>query len=94
MQETLLAECHEAAPMSTETGFQRFSSNKLIQSFIAYSIFRAFYGAGILLVTWLFATKTEAPLWVSIVFLLCSMIFSRVLFRYIKKRRDGADEGS
>ncbi|HJM68164.1 MAG TPA: hypothetical protein QF716_04740 [Candidatus Thalassarchaeaceae archaeon] len=80
--------------MSTETAFQRFRSNKLVQSFIAYSIFRAFYGAGILLFTWLFATKTEAPLWMSIAFLLCSMIFSRVLFRYIKKRREGADDAS
>jgi peptidoglycan biosynthesis protein MviN/MurJ (putative lipid II flippase) len=75
--------------MSTETAFQRFSSNKLVQSFIVYSIFRAFYGAGILLVTWLFATKTEAPWWVSVIFLLCSMVFSRILFRLIKHRRSG-----
>ena len=78
--------------MSTETAFQRFRSNKLVQSFIAYSIFRAFYGTGILLFTWLFATKTEAPLWMSIAFLLCSMVFSRMLFRYIKKRRESVDE--
>jgi hypothetical protein len=59
--------------------------NPLFKSFIFYSIFRAFYGTGILLVTWLFATNTEAPLWMSGVFLLCSMVFSRVLMKKIKK---------
>jgi hypothetical protein len=59
--------------------------NPLFKSFIFYSIFRAFYGTGILLVTWLFATNTEAPLWMSVVFLLCSMVFSRVLMKKIKK---------
>ena len=58
--------------------------NPLFKSFIFYSIFRAFYGTGILLVTWLFATNTEAPLWMSGVFLLCSMVFSRVLMKKIK----------
>ena len=58
--------------------------NPLFKSFIFYSIFRAFYGTGILLVTWLFATNTEAPLWLSGLFLLCSMVFSRVLMKKIK----------
>jgi hypothetical protein len=58
--------------------------NPLFKSFIFYSIFRAFYGTGILLVTWLFATNTEAPLWMSGIFLLCSMVFSRVLMKKIK----------
>jgi hypothetical protein len=78
--------------MSTETAFRRFRSNKLVQSFVDYSIFRAFYGTGILFFTWLFATKTEAPTWVSIAFLLSSMVFSRILFRYIKQRRGENEE--
>lgn len=63
---------------------QKLFENPLFKSFIFYSIFRAFYGTGILLITWLFATNTEAPLWLSIVFLLCSMVFSRVLMKKIK----------
>ena len=61
--------------------------NPLFKSFIFYSIFRAFYGTGILFITWLFATNTEAPLWLSGVFLLCSMVFSRVLMKKIKKHK-------
>ncbi len=80
MQATPLARC--------DLMFQRLLEHPLFKSFVAYSIFRAFYGAAILIFTWFFATETDAPLWVSIAFLLCSMIFSRVLFRYIKKRRD------
>ena len=64
---------------------KKFIENPLFKSFIFYSIFRAFHGTGILLVTWLFATNTEAPLWLSVVFLLCSMVFSRVLMKKIKK---------
>jgi len=72
----------------TESKLQKFFSNTIVKSFIAYSIFRAFYGAGILIVTWLLATETEGPWWYSVVFLAFSMVFSRVLFRYIKKRRE------
>jgi len=61
--------------------------NPLFKSFIFYSIFRAFYGTGILFITWLFATNTEAPLWLSGVFLFCSMVFSRVLMKKIKKHK-------
>ena len=56
----------------------------LMKSFIAYSIFRAFYGAGILVVTYLVDKETSMPWWL---FLAFSMVFSRVLFRYIKRRR-------
>ncbi len=75
-------------PAKCDFMFQRLLEHPLFKSFIAYSIFRAFYGAAILLFTWFFATETDAPLWASIVFLLCSMVFSRILFRYIKKRRE------
>lgn len=59
----------------------------LIKSFIAYSIFRAFYGAGILVVTYFVDRETAIPWWL---FLGFSMVFSRILFRYIKRRK--ADE--
>ena len=56
----------------------------LMKSFIAYSIFRAFYGAGILVVTYFVDRETAVPWWL---FLAFSMVFSRVLFRWIKSRR-------
>ena len=51
-----------------------------------FSAFRAVYGMGILIVTYFIATSENAPIWTSIVFLLFSMIFSRVLFKFIKKK--------
>ena len=54
----------------------------LMKSFIAYSIFRAFYGAGILVVTYFVDRETAIPWWL---FLGFSMVFSRILFRYIKR---------
>ena len=56
----------------------------LMKSFIAYSIFRAFYGAGILVVTYFVDRETSIPWWA---FLAFSMVFSRVLFRWINRRR-------
>ena len=56
----------------------------LMKSFIAYSIFRAFYGAGILVVTYFVDRETAVPWWL---FLAFSMVFSRVLFRWIKSRK-------
>ena len=56
----------------------------LMKSFIAYSIFRAFYGAGILVVTYFVDKETAVPWWA---FLAFSMVLSRVLFRRLKSRR-------
>ena len=76
-----------------EPGFwERLRSNPWLQGFILYSIFRAFYGAGILFVTWFLATETENPWWVSVLFLLASMVFSRILFRQIKKWRNSESQ--
>ncbi|MDP6856674.1 MAG: hypothetical protein QGH13_03985 [Candidatus Thalassarchaeaceae archaeon] len=74
--------------------FTRLTENPLFKSFLFFSIFRAFYGAGILIVTWFLATETENPLWVSVLFLLASMIFSRLLFRFIKRFRKDTDESN
>ncbi len=59
-------------------------NHSLMKSFIAFSIFRAFYGAGILVVTYFVDRETAVPWWA---FLAFSMVFSRVLFRWIKSRR-------
>ncbi|MBT3600786.1 MAG: hypothetical protein HOG58_02760 [Euryarchaeota archaeon] len=72
--------------------FERILENNLVKSFIFYSIFRAFYGAGILLFTWLFISKTDYPLWVSLIFLVLSMIFSRVLLKLIKRMKNSDNQ--
>ena len=56
----------------------------LMKSFIAYSIFRAFYGVGILVATYFVDRETTVPWWA---FLAFSMVFSRVLFRWLKGRK-------
>ena len=63
-----------------------FLENQLFRSFLIFSIFRAIYGAGIVIITYFLATSDEAPIWVSVAFLLSSMVISRVIFRAIKKR--------
>ena len=74
--------------MSSQTTplMQGIFSNPVFRTFLIFSIFRAFYGAAILVVTWLLATSEEAPWWTSIIFLLFSMVFSRMIFRRIKLR--------
>lgn len=67
-----------------DSKIQVFLDNKIVKSFIAYSIFRAFYGFGILIVTYFIDKETEIPWWL---FLGFSMIFSRIIFKEIKKRK-------
>ncbi len=67
-----------------DSKIQVFLDNKIVKSFIAYSIFRAFYGFGILIVTYFVDKETEIPWWL---FLGFSMIFSRIIFKEIKKRK-------
>ena len=71
--------------------FQQLRANSLFRSFIVFSIFRAFYGVGILAVTYFLSTSAEAPWPVSLGFLLCSMVFSRWLFKQIKGRKNSID---
>ena len=75
-----MSEEEATGPMSWLLG------NKIFRSFLVFSIFRAVYGAGIVVITYLLATSDDAPLWVSVAFLLSSMVISRVIFRAIKKR--------
>jgi len=51
-----------------------------------FSAFRAAYGTGILVATYVLATNDATPWWTSILFLGASMLFSRWLFRRIKER--------
>ena len=67
-----------------DSKIQVFLDNKIVKSFIAYSIFRAFYGFGILILTYFVDKETEIPWWLFLVF---SMIFSRIIFKEIKKRK-------
>ena len=60
--------------------------NQILRSFLIFSIFRAIYGAGIVVITYFLATSDDAPIWISVIFLLSSMVISRVIFRAIKKR--------
>ena len=67
----------QAAPM-----FQ----NKIFRSFIIFSIFRAIYGAVIVVITYFLATSSDSPWWFSGLFLLSSMVISRLIFRWIKRK--------
>jgi biotin transporter BioY len=62
----------------------RVRNHPLFHSFLLYSAFRAVYGIGILLVAYFFATSTNAPWWATLLIFLASMIFSRILFRFLK----------
>ena len=75
--------------MDEATGLSRVWSNPVVRGMLLFSAFRAVYGMGILVVTWLLATSGEAPWWTSIIFLAFSMVFSRVLLRGIMARWPG-----
>ena len=66
--------------------FKKMMESPLFRSFLLFSAFRAVYGTGILVVTWILATSEDTPFWYSIIFLLFSMVFSRILFKFIKSR--------
>ena len=55
--------------------------NPILHSFLIFSIFRAFYGAGILFVTWLLFTNENMPKLYSVIFLLFSMVFSDLFLK-------------
>ncbi|MDP6213112.1 MAG: hypothetical protein QGF32_06145 [Candidatus Thalassarchaeaceae archaeon] len=65
---------------------ERMLESKAFRAFLVFSAFRAVYGAGILVVTYLLATSEEAPVWISVAFLLTSMVVSRVIFKSIKRK--------
>ena len=69
-----------------ESLMSKILTNPLFRGFLIFSVFRAIYGAAILGITWFLATNDETPWWTSILFLLFSMILSRIIFRLIKRR--------
>ena len=64
-------------------------SHPMIRAMLVFSAFRAVYGMGILVVTYALATSDNSPWWLSIMFLGASMVFSRWLFRRLKRRWPG-----
>ena len=72
--------------MTEESLVTRIRNNPLFKSFLFYSAFRAVYGVGILLVAYFFATSTDAPWWATALIFIASMIFSRILFKFIKSK--------
>ena len=73
--------------MAEQSFIERLRGNPLFRSFLLYSAFRAVYGFGILLFAYFFATSTEAPWWATVLIFIGSMIFSRILFKFIKSKR-------
>tara|TARA_B100000282_G_scaffold271216_1_gene225741 strand:- start:2214 stop:2465 length:252 start_codon:yes stop_codon:yes gene_type:complete len=63
--------------------WNRISASPWFRGVLIYSAFRAVYGALILLITLLLATSDDAPWWTSIIFLLISMVVSRIIFKRI-----------
>ena len=80
--------------MPDESLVKRVRDNPLFKSFLFYSAFRAVYGFGILLFAYFFATSTEAPWWVTILIFIASMIFSRILFKFIKSKTGSSESPS
>ena len=74
--------------------FARLSKSPTFRSLMLFSAFRAVYGTGILIVTYFIATSDNAPIWTSIIFLLFSMVFSRILFKFIKKKWAKGEDNS
>ena len=72
--------------MDEESFIGRLRQNPLFRSFLFYSAFRAVYGIGILLVAYFFATSTDAPWWATVLIFVASMIFSRIMFKFIKSK--------
>ena len=72
--------------MDEESFIGRLRQNPLFRSFLLYSAFRAVYGIGILIVAYFFATSTDAPWWATVLIFVASMIFSRILFKFIKSK--------
>lgn len=64
----------------------RLMDKPWFRGLMIFSAFRAVYGTGILVATYVLATSDATPWWTSILFLVASMLFSRWLFRRIKER--------
>ncbi|OUV39661.1 MAG: hypothetical protein CMA18_006110 [Methanobacteriota archaeon] len=80
--------------MSDASNVGRLMDNPLFKSFLFYSAFRAVYGLGILLFAYFFATSTDSPWWATVLIFIASMIFSRILFKFIKSKSSSSTSPS
>ena len=65
---------------------EKIFSNKLIQSFLVFSIFRAIYGFAIVLIAYFFSQKYNLNIYRSLPIFIFSIFFSRYIFKKLKKR--------
>ena len=71
-----------APPAATKRSWR---DHPMVRTLFVFSLFRAVYGMGILLVTYVLATGESVPAWTPWAFLAASMVFSRLLFRWMKR---------
>ena len=63
---------------------KKIKNSNLFRSFIIFSIFRFFYGFIVLFISYFFTTEYEDGIYYSLLFLLISVVFSRIIFKKIK----------
>jgi len=64
---------------------RRWRDRPVVRAVLMFSLFRAVYGMGIVVVTYVLATGESVPAWTPWAFLAASMVFSRILFRWMKR---------
>jgi len=62
----------------------KIKNSNLFRSFIIFSIFRFFYGFIVLFISYFFTTEYEDGIYYTLLFLLISIVFSRIIFKKIK----------
>ena len=62
----------------------KIKNSNLFRSFIIFSIFRFFYGFIVLFISYFFTTEYEDGIYYTILFLLISVVFSRIIFKKMK----------
>lgn len=72
----------DSPPAATKRSWRH---HPMVRTLLVFSLFRAVYGMGILLVTYVLATGDSVPSWTPWAFLAASMVFSRMLFRWMKR---------
>ena len=65
---------------------KKIIEHKLFKTFILFSMFRAIYGAIVLIVSYYLTTSYEDGLMFTILFLIISIVLSRIVFKRIKPK--------
>ena len=63
---------------------KKIKNSNLFRSFIIFSIFRFFYGFIVLFISYFFTTEYEDGIYYTLLFLLISVVFSRIIFKKMK----------